>query len=319
MSTKHLKNNSEKRGRFLTNLKTHLLRQRLGELLVVGGLISPQTLKTALHTQKQTNRPLGKLLVEDGIISKWQLISTLFKQQALKLTTGMLFFVASLSFNAPKTYADLIPDVPARISLTSAANTVFSSLQTTPTVFQSIETRSSDISAFTKWSGMFERFDKELKNGKNNQALQTWRTKLSAFQNSSLKDMAAQVNDLANEVRYIEDSENWGKSDYWATPVEFLTRGGDCEDFAIAKYTALRALGVPEDRLRVAIVHDTLKDIAHSVLIVYTESGPYLLDNQVKTLIDAQDSGRYRPIYSINRTAWWLHTPPEATVVASAY
>lgn len=133
-----------------------------------------------------------------------------------------------------------------------------------------------------------------------------------------MKDMVRGVNKLVNQTRYIVDQRNWGQSDYWATPVEFLKRGGDCEDFAIAKYAALKSLGFPEERLRIAIVQDTVKNIPHAVLVAYTNEGAYILDNQIKTLVDAERAGRYRPIYSINRQAWWLHQAPTNTIVASA-
>jgi predicted transglutaminase-like cysteine proteinase len=141
--------------------------------------------------------------------------------------------------------------------------------------------------------------------------------RLENFQGLSLKQMADRVNDMMNERPYISDKRNWGQTDYWATPVEFMKRGGDCEDFAIAKYAALRTLGVPEERLRLAIVQDTQKNIPHAVLVVYTDQGAVLLDNQIKTLVDAERAGRYRPIYSINRQAWWLHSTPDSTRIAS--
>ena len=69
---------------------------------------------------------------------------------------------------------------------------------------------------------------------------------------------------------------------------DFFTRGGDCEDFAIAKYTALRALGVPEERLRVAIVHDDEKNLPHAILVVYTDNavanGPTTLTTKLMVL-----------------------------------
>lgn len=34
--------------------------------------------------------------------------------------------------------------------------------------------------------------------------------------------MAEKVNDYMNRTKYIQDNTNWGKSDYWATPVEFF-------------------------------------------------------------------------------------------------
>lgn len=133
--------------------------------------------------------------------------------------------------------------------------------------------------------------------------------------------MAESVNAMMNRKKYIVDNKNWGKSDYWATPIEFMARGGDCEDFAIAKYVALRALGVPEEDLRVAIVHDMKKNIPHAILVVYSEKGALILDNQLPDARPAEQIHHYRPIFSINRQGWWLHTAPkgnENTVVASA-
>jgi predicted transglutaminase-like cysteine proteinase len=185
-------------------------------------------------------------------------------------------------------------------------------------LFGSEEKKSGNLKPFTKWTEMFDRFDKELKTAKAQGAIDKWQKQLRKFEGLPLKSMADKVNDFVNESRYITDSKNWGKSDYWATPVQFLQRGGDCEDFAIAKYTALRTLGVPENRMRIAIVHDNLKNIPHAILIVYTDKGPYILDNQQDKMVSAERFQRYRPIFSINRQAWWLHTAPSTTVLASA-
>src|SRR5690606_33034680 len=44
-------------------------------------------------------------------------------------------------------------------------------------------------------------------------------------------------------LRFEDDLEIWKIKDYWATPIESLSRrAGDCEDFAIAKYVTLRLL-----------------------------------------------------------------------------
>ena len=38
----------------------------------------------------------------------------------------------------------------------------------------------------------------------------------------------------------------WGVPDRWSPPLETLATGrGDCEDYAIAKYVALTAAGIP--------------------------------------------------------------------------
>ena len=56
-------------------------------------------------------------------------------------------------------------------------------------------------------------------------------------------------------MRFIDDIIHWNKVDYWATPIEFLaSHGGDCEDFAIAKYFTLIQLGIPEEQLTLTYV-----------------------------------------------------------------
>jgi predicted transglutaminase-like cysteine proteinase len=59
------------------------------------------------------------------------------------------------------------------------------------------------------------------------------------------------VNRYVNAVAYRSDLANWGQDDRWVGPGEFFARGGDCEDYAIAKYFALRSLGISKDDLRI--------------------------------------------------------------------
>jgi predicted transglutaminase-like cysteine proteinase len=134
-----------------------------------------------------------------------------------------------------------------------------------------------------------------------------------------LKQQAGVINELVNAYRYIDDISNWGAEDYWQTPEEFYRRGGgDCEDFAIAKYEWLRALGVPEDNLRLMVVQDTVRGIPHSVLLVNTGTETLVLDNQEKTIRAAQTITRYEPIYSINRQAWYLPESARRGIVTAA-
>lgn len=301
----------------LTKLKSCLERNRVGELLVMNGTISSEQLRTALKMQKQQNMPLGYILIENHDVSRTQLYKTLCRQHVLRGTAGLLLCMMSFtSFGSKKAHAEYIKDVPAKISISASQH--FSAAAAFPALLGSEEKKSSNLKPFTKWTEMFERFDRELRTAEAQSEIDTWQKSLRKFQGMPLKTMADKVNEFVNESRYITDDKNWGKSDYWATPVQFLQRGGDCEDFAIAKYTALRTLGVPENRLRIAIVHDNLKNIPHAVLVVYTDQGAYILDNQQDNMVNAERYQRYRPIFSINRQAWWLHTTPKATVLASA-
>ncbi len=313
---KNCVNSSAKTG-FLSSIKTYLDSNRLGELLVLKGVIDSAQLRDALSQQKQAQQPLGYVLVQNNHISKRQLRSLLLRQRTMRLmATGLMCFMA-LSFTTKRANAAAIKDVAAQISVVGTT-AEFTKVAYYPALFGSSEKRSSNISAFTKWSDMFKRFERSLKKG-NNPELIKWQTTFRQYKGQSLKQMASNVNTLVNKTRYITDQRNYGKSDYWSTPIEFLKRGGDCEDFAIAKYTALRALGVPEERLRVAIVQDKVKNIPHAILIVYTDTGALYLDNQSQYVSKASNQQRYRPIFSINRTAWWLHTAPSATRVASLH
>ena len=90
------------------------------------------------------------------------------------------------------------------------------------------------------------------------------------------KDDAAKikaVNDFYNQrLAYMEDIDNWGVQDYWASPLEALGKGaGDCEDYAIGKYFTLTSLGIPHSRLRMVYVRASIAGapngyVAHMVL-----------------------------------------------------
>lgn len=304
----------------LSGLKSRLHKNRLGELLVLDGYLSPNELRYALQTSKESGRKLGHFLVEENFVERSAIRQTLMEQFALRfMTTAITGFLALSSMGFTKSArAGTIKDVPSRIAL--AVNTV-QQVSYHPKLFGSTEKRSGSLKAFTKWTSMFTRFDAALNQPSGQKSMGSFRGKLQGLQGLPLNKMAAQVNTMINKIRYVSDSKNYGKNDYWATPVEFFSRGGDCEDYAIAKYTALRALGVPESRLRIAIVQDLQKNVPHAILIVYTDGGAIILDNQMKTTPRVDRVAHYKPIFSINREAWWLHTKPrgnDVTVVASA-
>lgn len=302
-----------------SNLQSRLRKNRLGELLVLDGFLTPAELKHALVGARQNGQQLGQYLVADNLVSKNAIRRTLAEQFMLRcLMGGVAVFIsmASMGF-AKKANAGQIQDATARIALSQVS---FQNIAQHPKIFGSTEKRSQSLTAFTKWTDMFQRFNRSLNANSSSPEINQFKTDLQGLKNLPLNQMATRVNSLMNAKRYVTDSANYGQNDYWATPVEFFKRGGDCEDFAIAKYTALRALGVPESRLRIAIVQDMQKNIPHAILIVYTDEGAMILDNQIKTATRADKIKHYKPIFSINQDAWWLHTAPlgNVTVVASA-
>lgn len=308
-------------GGILGSLKARLDHNRIGELLVSRGLVSAIDLREALALQKATRQPLGRILRQQHRISTFAMRRVLAEQAAMRFTAAFIaVFLSFSSFGGVKTArAGTIKDVPAGVSVVSSLSvSTYASLSDYPALFGSEERASTNIAPFTKWSGMFDRFEREMRENTDQPEIAALREAIGGLRSLSLRAMSERVNALLNARPYVLDNRNWGQSDYWATPVEFLQRGGDCEDYAIAKYTALRALGVPEERLRLAIVHDKEKNIPHALLIVYDADGALVLDNQAPEVREARQVNRYRPIFSINRTAWWLHTAPGTTVLASA-
>lgn len=118
------------------------------------------------------------------------------------------------------------------------------------------------------------------------------------------------VNRWVNARPHVEDNANWGVPDYWETPGEFLARGGDCEDFAIAKYFSLVRLGFPLRDLRILIVSDSRSDSFHALLAVHQGDAVRILDDQVAEVTDLSAQPHYTPIYSLGDQGEWLHSMP---------
>ena len=126
------------------------------------------------------------------------------------------------------------------------------------------------------------------------------------------RDKLKQVNEFFNRIPNTSDQAQWGKLDYWATPLELIgTNGGDCEDFALAKYFTLRELGVPDERLRLTYVRAYLpatKEMqSHMVLTYHTapDAEPLVLDNLTNAIKLASERKDLAPTYSFNGAQLW--------------
>jgi predicted transglutaminase-like cysteine proteinase len=117
------------------------------------------------------------------------------------------------------------------------------------------------------------------------------------------------VNDFYNQVPYLSDQEHWNVEDYWATPVEFVgSFGGDCEDYAIAKYMTLKFAGVPIERLRITYVRAIRMGVTHMVLAYYPtpDAEPWILDNLIGEIKKASARTDLVPVYSFNDDDLWM-------------
>lgn len=118
------------------------------------------------------------------------------------------------------------------------------------------------------------------------------------------------VNDFMNRTPLVTSLQHWGKENYWATPLEFLsTNGGDCKDYSIAKYFTLRALGVSDEKLRFIYVKELAQyKEAHMVLVYYPdpEAEPLVLDNIIGNILPGAARTDLLPVYSFKGSDLWL-------------
>jgi len=200
----------------------------------------------------------------------------------------------------------------------------FAATKLHPSYFGTNEIRSSNLKAFKKWRTALKRFVKERKSGKKYSCqdkkfdlcdYQGWMKFLKSIKNQSKLAQVKAVNSYMNKAKYITDKSNWGQKDYWASPQQFLSRAGDCEDFAIIKYLSLRMLGFKDKELRVVAVKDLNLKIGHAVLMIVTKDKKtgkpryLMLDNQIKKVVDPKRIKHYQPVFSINQNFWWRHKP----------
>lgn len=147
------------------------------------------------------------------------------------------------------------------------------------------------------------------------EAVSAWRHMLVESSGLPEAERLERVNGFFNRsTRFADDAELWGRKDYWATPLETLGRGaGDCEDFTIAKYATLRALGVEEGKLRLIYVRAVVGasrsvSQAHMVLGYYPDptAEPLVLDNLIGEIRPASRRPDLVPVFSFNSAGLWV-------------
>jgi len=140
------------------------------------------------------------------------------------------------------------------------------------------------------------------------QRLEDWQRLHALASNAPVDRQLEMVNRFFNRAEFVDDIDHWGEEDYWATPVELLsTNGGDCEDFAIAKYLTLKAMGLPDEQMRVVYVKSLELDQAHMILAWYQTPGaePLILDNLIDEIKPASQRPGLEPVYSFNGKGLW--------------
>jgi predicted transglutaminase-like cysteine proteinase len=177
-----------------------------------------------------------------------------------------------------------------------------------PLLFNSTETKSHNFKPFKKWKGAMKRMaDEQTDLKKFEKRFKKWLVFLNSLKGKDKLRQIKEVNRFLNRSKYIQDNKNYGVKDYWASPGEFLSKFGDCEDYSIAKYMALKFLGFNPDNMRIVAVKDLNLKVGHAILAVYFKNRIVILDNQIKIVADSRKIRHYRPVYSINERNWWRH------------
>jgi predicted transglutaminase-like cysteine proteinase len=103
-------------------------------------------------------------------------------------------------------------------------------------------------------------------------------------------------------IRPMSDLAQYGRIDVWSSPLVTLTTGaGDCEDYAIAKFVALRQAGVSPDDLRIVIMRDTIRGEDHAVAAARLDGHWLTLDNRRMAMVEDANIRNYRPIFVIDQ------------------
>jgi predicted transglutaminase-like cysteine proteinase len=114
-------------------------------------------------------------------------------------------------------------------------------------------------------------------------------------------------------IRPMSDLAQWGVLDRWSAPLATLTTGrGDCEDYAIAKYVALREAGVAESELRLIIVRDLGNGEDHAVVTAHVDDKWIVLDNRRLTMIEDVAMSRVLPLFAFDQQGVKRFTPDVA-------
>lgn len=182
------------------------------------------------------------------------------------------------------------------------------------------------LGTFTQWTNMEARGQAERSSTRTCASGETtnctpaeWIRLLSDMQGKSLRQKLEIANTAMNAHAYVPTEQNWHRAMYWESPFQFLHVGGQCQDYAIAKYELLRAAGVPASELQMVVLHASAINKDHAVLVAYADGEALLLDNLRSRIVPTTEAGDYRPYYAINETGWFYANGGTAMPTHIAY
>ena len=177
-----------------------------------------------------------------------------------------------------------------------------------------------------KWLGVAHKLDDErvqlaLCDGdRDNCASPAALQFLSIVDSGRARDGRARLGEINRAINLaihpMSDLAQYGEVDVWSSPlVTFYHGAGDCEDYAIAKYVALRMAGIAAEDLRIVVMVDTFRHEGHAVATVRLDGHWLILDNRRTAMIEDSYLRNYRPLFVIDDTGVSKFT--DAPVLAS--
>ena len=112
--------------------------------------------------------------------------------------------------------------------------------------------------------------------------------------------IAERINSQVNtSVQYKTDLEQFGVPEFWC---EARSGFDDCDGYALLKRALLKEQGFDEDKIHIATCWINVRavDTGHCVLIVETDKGQFILDNNLKDPVPLNfQTVDYRYIWNI--------------------
>src|SRR2546428_209524 len=154
---------------------------------------------------------------------------------------------------------------------------------------ESREIHSTNLSQFKQWRDVMARWQQQRAGAVtpcadgvwNNCEPTEWADLVRELRDLPVREQVERVNAAFNRHPYVSSLQNWGEVSHWETPFEFLRKNGQCQDYAIAKFMMLRALGVPNENLRLVVLRDTALGLEHAVAVVSVDGEALMLDNRI--------------------------------------
>lgn len=169
--------------------------------------------------------------------------------------------------------------------------------------------RKAPIETLPQWQRVL-RHDTIEKSSRQSKQYQNWQQFTASLRGEPKLRQMMRVDLWFKKFPQKIDSWAYGSEDYWASPAEFLARGGDCEDYAIIKYMTLKQLGFHPKDMRIAMVYDVYSGTDHAYLIVTHDGVDYVLDNREKMTVARFMEKRYRMHFTFNELGVWVYNKP---------